>query len=370
MTFTVNRKALLDELTLLQSVAEVKTTMPVLAYVKFELVGEMLTLTATNIDVSVITQIQAQGEAWSGCLPSAALCSLAKLLTDDNLRFTQKENRVEVKTGRAKHLLPLLLVSDFPLVEGLSGDGFPLSLPLLTKMIDATAFSALPFVEHLKPSDIKFTGVSLRAVSGKMEVAASQKVVTGVAEIAADVPDFTILIPQQAATVLRRLSGETVTIKHAEGVAEFVAGPRTIIARQLMGEFPRWRQFVPEFPWAVTMDSRELQSAIKRATVTMGTDNAVGFEPMKATFERESVLIETRGGDKGKSEELLDVQSNMNGDALSIGFINGQVLGVLGQCGKRVTCHLATWDKPMMFKPMVEGMELTFIVMPVSLKSW
>lgn len=368
MTFTINRKALLDELALLQSVAEAKTTMPVLAYVRFVLSEDVLTLTATNIDVSVVTQVQAEGEAWQGCAPSAALYSLVKLLTDDDLRFTQKENRVEVRAGRAKHLLPLLPVSDFPLVEGLSNDGFLISLPLLTKMIDATAFSALPFVEHLKPSDIKFTGVSLRAVSGKLEVAASQKVVTGVAEVAADVPDFTILIPQQAATALRRLDGDTITIKHTEGSVEFTAGPRTIIARQLMGQFPQWRQFIPEFPWAVTANTNELQSAIKRATITMGTDNAVGFEPMKATFNRESVMIETRGGDKGKSEELLDVQSNMNGDALSIGFINGQVLSVLGQCGERVTCHLAAWDKPMMFKPVVEGMELTFIVMPVGVK--
>lgn len=368
MTFHVNRKALLDELALLQTVAEVKTTMPVLAYVRFVLSGDLLTLTTTNIDVSVVTQVQAEGEAWEGCVPSAALYALVKLLTDDTLTFKQKENRVEVKAGRAKHLLPLLPVSDFPLVQGLSGDGFSLSLPLLTKMIEATAFSALPFVEHLKPSDIKFTGVSLRVLGGKLEVAASQKVVTGVAEVAADAPDFTILIPQQAAAALKRLSGETVTIRHTEGVAEFTAGPRTIIARQLMGQFPQWRQFISEFPWAVTMATADTQSAIKRATVTMGTDNAVGFEPMKATFNRESVLIETRGGDKGKSEELLDVQSNMNGDALSIGFINGQVLSVLSQCGERVMCHLAARDKPMMFKPIVDEMELTFIVMPVGVK--
>lgn len=366
--FKINRKALLDELTLLQLVAEVKTTMPVLAYVKFVLVENVLTLTATNIDVSAVAKIKAEGEEWSGCIPSAALYALAKLLTDDTLTFKEKADRVEIKAGRARHLLPVLPISEFPAVEGLSGDGFSLGLPLLTKMIEATAFSALPFVEHIKPSDIKFTGVSLRAMNGKLEVAASQKVVTGVAEVAADVPDFTILIPQQAANALKRLSGETVTIRHAEGSVEFAAGPRTIIARQLMGEFPQWRQFIPEFPWTVTANTNELQSAIKRAAVTMGTDNAVGFEPMKATFARESVMIETRGSDKGKSEELLDVQSNMNGDALSIGFINGQVLSVLGQCGERVTCHLAAWDKPIMFKPVVEGMELTFIVMPVGVK--
>lgn len=368
MSFTVNRKALLAELQLLQTVAEAKTTLPALAFIKFEFDGERLVLTATNIDVSIVTEIQAEGEVWAGCLPSAQLYVLVKLLTDETVSFTRKDERMEIRAGKAKHKLPVVEVAEFPAVAGISRDGLSLSLPLLTKMIEATAFSALPLVDHLKPSDMRFTGVSLRATNGKLEVAASQKVVTGVAETVIDAPDFSVLIPQQAATAIRKLDGETVTIKHSENLAQFTAGPRSIIARQLMGEFPQWRQFIPEFPWAVTTDSRELKSAIQRATVTMGTDNAVGYEPMKATFDKESVLIETRGGDKGKSDEVVDIQSNLNGDALSIGFINGQVLDVLSKCGESVTCHLAAWDKPMMFKPVVEGMDLTFIVMPVATK--
>lgn len=364
--FIVNRKSLLAELALLQSVAEVKTTIPVLAYVKFDFDGERLVLTATNIDVSVITEIQAQGEPWAGCLPSAQLYALVKLLTDEAITFTLKDGSMQIKAGRAKHKLPVMPVDQFPTIEVPSdSEDVGLSLPLMTRMIEATAFSALPLVDHLKPADIKFTGVSIRAVGGHLEIAASQKVVTGVAESEIDAPDFSVLIPQQAATTIRRMDGETVTVRYSENLAQFTAGPRSVIARQLMGQFPHWRQFIPEFPWTVTMDSRELQSAIRRATITMGVDNAVGYEPMKATFERESVLIETRGGDKGKSDEVVGTQSNMNGDALSIGFINGQVLSVLGQCGESVTCHLAAWDKPMMFTPVVEGMELTFIVMPV-----
>lgn len=368
MSFTVNRKLLLNELALPQTVAEVKSTMPALAYVKFEFDGERLVLTATNIDVSVITEIQAQGEPWAGCLPSAQLYALVKLLTDETITFTLKDGPMEVRAGRARHKLPMLEIGEFPVIEVVGDDGFNLSLPLLTRMIEATAFSALPLVDHLKPSDMKFTGVSIRAAGGKLEIAASQKVITGVAESDVAAPDFSVLIPQQAATAIRKLDGETVTIRHSENLAQLTAGSRSVIARQLMGEFPQWRQFIPELPWAVTMDGGELRSAIQRATITMGVDNAVGYEPMKATFERESVLIETRGGDKGKSDEVVGTQSNMNGDALSIGFINGQVLSVLGQCGESVVCHLAAWDKPMMFKPVVEGMELTFIVMPVGVK--
>lgn len=368
MTFICNRKALLDELALLSTVAEPKTTLPILAFIRFEFDGARLVLTVSNIDVSIVTEVEAQGEEWSGCLPSAQLYALVKLLVDETLTFTLKDERMEVRAGRARHKLPIMSATDFPMIEGLQGEGFNLSLPLLSKMISATAFSALPLVDHLKPSDMKFTGLSIRAVGGTLEVGASQKVVTGIAETAVDVPDFALLLPQKAIVALQRLDGETVTIRHSTNLAEFTARPRRLVARQLMGVFPQWRQFVPEYPWAVTLSSAELQAAIRRATVTMGTDNAVGYEPMKATFDKESVLIETRGGDKGKSDEMVATQSNLNGDALSIGFINGQVLSVLGQCEAGLVCHLAAWDKPMMFKPVVKGMELTFIVMPVACK--
>lgn len=368
--FKVNRKALLDELTLLQTAAEAKTTMPILAYVMFDLAGNRLTLTATNIDVTITTKIEAEGESWGGCLPSVQLYSLIRLLNDEAIIFQLQGDRIEVRAGQARHKLPIMPIADFPQSERLAGDGFALSLPLLKQMISATAFSALPAVDHLKPADIKYTGLSLRSQDGKLEAMASCKGVTAIAETATDAPPFAVILPRQAASALQRLEGETVTVKHSENLVQFISGPRTITARQLMGQFPQWRQFVPEFPWAVSVSTSELQAAIKRAAVTMGVDNAVGYEPMRATFSRESLLIETRGGDKGKSEELVSVQSNLNGDSLPVGFINGQVLDVLSKCGESVTCHLAAWDKPLKFKPGVEGMELVYIVMPVSLKSW
>lgn len=370
MSFVINRKALAEELALLQTAAETKTTMPILAYVMFGLVGNVLTLTATNIDVSITTEIEAEGESWSGCLPSAQLYALVKLLDEETITFQLKDERMEVRAGRARHKLPVMSAGQFPEIERLESEGFMLDLALLNQMVSATAFSALSPVDHLKPADIKYTGLSLRSRDGTLEAMASCKGVTAIAETATDAPPFAVILPRQAASALQRLGGETVTVKHSENLVQFISGPRTITARQLMGQFPQWRQFVPEFPWEVSVSVGELQAAIRRAAVTMGVDNAVGYEPMRATFSRESLLIETRGGDKGKSEEFIAVQSNLNGDSLPIGFINGQVLSVLAQCGESVTCHLAAWDKPLMFKPRVEGMELTYIVMPVSLKSW
>lgn len=370
MMFTVNRKTLMNELALLSTVAETKTTIPVLSFVLFGLVGNVLALTATNIDVSITTEIEAEGEAWGGCLPSAQLYALVKLLSEDTLTFQLKDERMEVKAGRARHKLPAMSAEQFPQIESLESEGFTLNLVLLNQMVRATAFSALPPVDHLKPADIKYTGLSLRSQDGKLEAMASCKGVTAIAETATDAPPFAVILPRQAASALQRLEGETVTVRHSENLVQFVSGPRTITARQLMGQFPKWRQFVPEFPWGVSVSVGEWRDAIRRAAVTMGVDNAVGYEPMRATFSRESLLIETRGGDKGKSEELVEAQSNLNGDSLPIGFINGQVLDVLSKCGESVICHLAAGDKPLMFRPSVEGMELVYIVMPVSLKSW
>lgn len=368
--FQVNRKALLAELALLSTVAESRPNQLVLAYVKFDFDGGRLTLTATNIDVSITTEIVAEGESWAGCLPAAQLYALVKLLVDETVSFTQNDGRVEIRAGKARHKLPIMPVVDFPVLEKLDNNGLEMSLPLLARMVDATRFSSLPAVDHLRPADIKYTGLSLRKMNGSLEVMASCKHITAIAETLVDIPDFTVILPHQAATAVRCLGGETVTIKHSENLVEFTAGSRSIVARQLMGQFPQWRQFVPELPWTVTLSGSELQQAIRRASITMGTDNTVGYEPMKATFGKESVLIETKGGDKGKSDETVAAQSNLSGDALSIGFINRQVLSVLSQCTESLTCHLATCDKPMMFKPVVEGMELVFIVIPVSLKEW
>lgn len=360
MTFTVPRKPLAAELALLQTVSERKATIPVLSMVMLGLVGDMLTLTATDLDATLITEIQASGELWGGCVPSKPLYDLARLLGGDEVRFAPKPNqRLEVSWGKSRHLLPVVSIAEFPQIERPGGEGFSLPLAPLTSAIKATAFSMLDLHFSLKPDELRFTGLSLRKVNDRLEIMATRKFVTAIVEMAMDVPEFSIILPPQSVDALAKMEGESVHVRYNESLAEFTAGNRTVVARQLMGQFPQWRQFVPEYPYQVKVSKDELAAAVRRASITSETD------PLKATFAGDTLMIETRDGDHGQSQEPVAITSNLNGDAISLGVIGEQILSVLAQCEGEIECLEASEKHPLLIKP---DSQRNYIITPVRLK--
>lgn len=363
MTFTLNRSQLTKELALLQIAMERKQLIPTLATVMMGVVGNEATLTTTDLHVTVTTSIPASGDGWGGCLPCRQLYELVKLFETETVDFTVKGNRMEVRAGAAKHLLPITPIAEYPEIERASGEPFTLPLPQLIAAISATSFAMLEPRDEASAKDVVFTGLSLVAADGVLTVAASRKSVTAASELPCEA-SFALSLPRGAVAAIERLEGESVAIRVDDSHAEFTAGNRTVIARLLLGTFPNWRLFVPEYPYSATVNTEALTAALKRAQVTMDRTNPVGFESMKATMTAEQLLIETRGGDSGQSLEPVAITSNLNGEPFTVGFFAHQVLNVLAKCGESVTCELATAEGPI----GITSETAKYFIMPARLK--
>lgn len=359
--FTVNRSSLVRELDLLRLAMERKQLIPVLSTVMMGMVGDELTLTATDLDITIIATIPASGDTWGGCLPCKQLHDLVRLFDEETIRFTEKPNgRMEVSAGEGKHLLPVVPIAQFPEIQHPASETFTLPLPQLTSAIAATSFAMLDPRDNLKPGDV-FTGLSLTAVDGRLTVAASRQSVTAVAEMPCET-SFAILLPRGAVAAIGQLGGDSVTVSVDTERAKFTAGNRSIITRLLMGTFPNWRLFVPEYPYHAAVSTEALTAALRRAQITL--QNGVGPESMKVTVTSEQMTVETRGGDHGQSLEPIAISSNLNGEPFTVGLFAHQVLNVLAKCGESVEVAMATADKPVGFTSETAK----YFVMPVRLK--
>lgn len=359
---TVSRAVLRDELVLLASIVS-KDVIGPLETVMLGCDGEHLMLTATNRDATVISEIPVQGDVWGGCVPAHQLKALVKLFDGDEITLTPKK-QLEIRCGTSKHLLPLTPIEQFPEIDRLDSlDEFELPAELLREMIKAVTFAMMP--DAINPADFKFTGLSLRAMEGTLEVMASKKTVTAIAEAESPAALPPVILPAVAVDALERLlDGDTVTIQRSDNSVEFTCGPRTLIARQLMGQFPAWRTFLPEFKYEVAVNHAEFKAGLQRAMVTMGVDNAAGYEPLRLTFSKEQVVVESRGGDRGKSLEPVAITSNLNGEPLAIGVIGSQILKVL--YGETVNLALFSPEQPLLFRYIDEKFKLSCIVVPVN----
>lgn len=333
MTFIIPRKQLADELALLQIFAERKSTIPVLSTVRMIVADGMVQLTATDLDMSLTTQVPAAGESWSGCVPSKQLYELARLLQGEQVEIEPKDNeRVQVKCGRSKHLLPTLSVTQFPMLEQPQPETATVSGLVLRTALDRAA-------KCVTPDAVEFwmSGVALRSHDDALYVVASNSRQTAISSIPVAL-SIDVLIPIRAAAALVRLLSDTdVTFGVNANQAVFTQGQRTFVTRLFDAKFPDWRPLLPTaFQHSVTLEPEAARQAFRLASVT-ARETALIPIPLRLTIARDELVVETAESERGHSSETLAIDCpTLNGEKLTRG-VNGQhFIGFLSSEAKTI----------------------------------
>src|SRR5690349_12951113 len=116
MEITVSKFDLLKELTATQGVVERKTTIPILSNFLFEAAGDKLTITATDLDLSLRTSCPAKVKKEGSCtIPARKLYDYVKLLPDGDITIKLLENHwVNIRSGRSNTKMVGMARSNFP----------------------------------------------------------------------------------------------------------------------------------------------------------------------------------------------------------------------------------------------------------------
>ena len=116
MEITVSKFELLRELTATQGVVERKTTIPILSNYLFEAAGDKLSLTATDLDLSLRTSCNAKVKKEGACtIPARKLHDYVKLLPDADITIKLLENHwVSIRCGRSNTKMVGMAQSNFP----------------------------------------------------------------------------------------------------------------------------------------------------------------------------------------------------------------------------------------------------------------
>src|SRR5437899_6632325 len=116
MEITVSKSDLLKELTATQGVVERKTTIPILSNFLFEAAGDKLTLTATDLDLSLRTACAVKVKKEGSCtIPARKLYDYVKLLPDGEVSIKLLENHwVQIRSGRSNTRMVGMARANFP----------------------------------------------------------------------------------------------------------------------------------------------------------------------------------------------------------------------------------------------------------------
>ena len=116
MEISVSKNDLLKELTATQGVVERKTTIPILSNFLFEAAGDKLSITATDLDLSLRTSCPAKVKKEGSCtIPARKLYDYVKLLGDGDISIKLLENHwVQIRSGRSNTKMVGMARANFP----------------------------------------------------------------------------------------------------------------------------------------------------------------------------------------------------------------------------------------------------------------
>src|SRR5207302_7683541 len=143
MEITVSKFDLLKELTATSGVVERKTTIPILSNFLFEAAGDRLTITATDLDLSLRTSCAAKVKKEGACtIPARKLYEYVRLLGDGEISIKLLENHwVQIRSGRSNTKMVGMARANFPALPAFPADAIQLPAQVLRQLIAKTIFS-------------------------------------------------------------------------------------------------------------------------------------------------------------------------------------------------------------------------------------
>jgi DNA polymerase III subunit beta len=180
--------------------------------------------------------------------------------------------------------------------------------------------------------------------------------------VAGSLPELEAIIPARALQELARIAGGTdeVQLGMLENHVVFGADGTWLTTRRIDGQFPNYRQLLPEqFEHELTLPRAELLEVVRRAAVMIQRAT-----PLQLRFAEGELTVIARTHDVGESQESMPVA--FTGDTLEIGF-NADFLrdGLESMDGEDVRLKLISPLRPAVIQG--EGDDFTYLVMPIRL---
>ncbi len=363
MKIVCQRDELSQKLGVVARAVSTRASVQILAGVLLRAEAGRLHLAATDMELSLRSSLEAQVDGDGAVVvPGRLLVDLVRLLPDSEVTIEHRtdENVVRITSGPSTSTLHTYAAEDFPRLPDLDTVGtFTVDRESLLETVSRVARSASR--DESRPV---LTGILVRFEAGKIVMAATDSYRLSVKEtdLSGDVPELEAIIPARALAELARIaqSGDTIELGVHENQVVFAAEDVWLTTRRIDGQFPNYKQLLPEtFEHELTLPRNELLDVVRRVGVMVQRTS-----PIQLRFAEGELTVFARTQDVGEAKESIPVQ--FSGDAMEIGF-NAEFLreGIESMSADDLRMKLISPLRPA----VIQGGEddPTYLIMPIRL---
>jgi DNA polymerase-3 subunit beta len=363
LRISVSKDELVSALGVVARAVSTRTSVQILSGILLEAQGDELRLAATDMELSLRATATAQLEGDGAIvLPGRTFADIARLLPGDDVVIEHKpaESVVHITSGSASYTLHTYNPEDFPRLQELDTvQTFSVERESLLETIHRVARASSR--DESRPV---LTGILVSFTGGKLVMAAtdSYRLAVKETELAGRAPELEAIVPSRALQELARIagSGDAVEVGVHENQVVFATEGVWLTTRRIDGQFPNYRQLLPEqFEHELTLPRAELLEVVRRAAVMIQRAT-----PLQLRFAEGELTVIARTHDVGESQESMPVA--FSGETLEIGF-NADFLrdGLESMDGDDVRLKLISPLRPAVIQG--EGDDFTYLVMPIRL---
>jgi DNA polymerase III subunit beta len=337
MKFIVSSSDLLSHLQAISRVINSKNSLPILDNFLFHLQGSTLTMTASDIETTLITSMEVESAQGEGKVAVAS-----KLLVDTLREFSEQPLTFNINDSN----LAMVITSpngtynfigqngdEYPRLPQLLDDARKLVMPVsaLSSGISKTIFCTAD--DELRPV---MNGIFFDISPEKLTMVATDahklvRCTTGFTSVSVgdDEEAVNFILPKKPATLLKNIlpkENGDVEIRFDKKNAYFKLSNYTMICRQVEGRFPNYNAVIPSSnPYKIIIDRVTLQNALKRVSVFANQASNL----VKLAFSNNEIHISAQDIDFSISaEETISCQ--FEGDPIKIGFKSSFLIEILG----------------------------------------
>jgi DNA polymerase-3 subunit beta len=324
-------------------------------------------LLATDMEIGLRVPLQAEvARPGSAVLPARLLLDVVRSLPADrlSLELRSAEQDVELICGPTTFHLRTLRAEDFPTLPSPSADS-RVSLPTeaFVETISRVARSASR--DETRPV---LTGILMSAADRELRMVATDSYRLSVKQTALESPlDGTLEanVPARALQELARIAqqapADSLAVSVGQNQVVFELGDAILSSRLIDGQFPNYRQLLPEsVEHELRLSSAELTDVVRRISL-LAQKNA----PLRLSFSEGTLTVSAQTPDVGEASEAIPVP--FHGESFEIGF-NPEFLrdGLESVESEELVLKLISPLRPGLIESPDTG-DFVYLIMPIRL---
>lgn len=368
MEFQINSKILNSHIKVAHSAVAKNPVLPILECFLFNLKGDNLTITATNLELTIVSKILVNGQVDGiHAIEADTITKILSTLGDEEITVSVKGSSCVIKTQKGVFESPTDVPDDYPEIPQKEDvEHFEMSSETLNNCLSKTLFAVTN--DTLR---IAMTGVYFNVTKDMLYIVATDahKLVEHKIRGSYGANEINAIVPQNALNALQKtINTGNVNISINKSNIFFESDNVIIIGRLIDARFPSYKSVLPGDPTVLCeVNKKEVLTALKRCLIyTNKSSNQVNFD-----FSDNMLNVSSMDLDTSRAAKECIFSSIQGTDSMKTGY-NGiylqQILSVISS-DHNVTFEMTDATRATVIKEASANEESLYLIMPVLVKN-